>query len=375
MSSLYGRLFTYRANDKQTPLENYLTEALCDLLNRLGDDDPSKQHAFLKNLKLFEADDSESLYFDTQVPITIPTEEDNRIADFVGYINNVPVLVLEVKIGAEFTEGQLPAYGAWLAKKGRKDAVLALLTYKTAAPEDFKNGVGYAVKTHVIHWRDVRQELRALQGSVSSVYFTLAKEFVDFLDEQEITMEAPKKEDLNKLGEYLKSGAATKWQNFMKRIRARLKMEMPKHVKFKLSWESDAQLQPGGSFRDEADALIGWVNSPDRYNEKGSEILYISWGLYFAPEGKADPYGFHGYFDIPRVHGAFLNIVYREWQEPYGDKADYWYPLLPDKSGQGQARRVAFKALAPIDFDGDAAELEKWFVKKFEEACAEIPQS
>ncbi len=35
MSSLYGRLFTYRERPHRSPLEDFLTEALADLLNRM----------------------------------------------------------------------------------------------------------------------------------------------------------------------------------------------------------------------------------------------------------------------------------------------------------------------------------------------------
>ena len=35
MVSFYGRLFTYRARKNILPLENFLSEALCDLLNRM----------------------------------------------------------------------------------------------------------------------------------------------------------------------------------------------------------------------------------------------------------------------------------------------------------------------------------------------------
>ena len=368
MSSLYGRLFTYREKAKQAPLENYLTEALCDLLNR----DPEKQRELLKELRLFEWEDTASLHFETQVPVKIKNEA--RQLDLVGYIGDIPVLVIEVKINAEFTAGQLPAYGTWLAAEaregGREDAVLALLTYKTSTPEDFKNGDGYAVKTRVVHWRDVRRELKALQSSGSSTYLALAEEFANFLDEQGVTMEAPKKEDFDKLSEYVQSGTAVRWQNFMNDIRERLKKAVPKHLK--LSWEADTQLQAGGAFVSTADALTGWVNISDRYSKKGSEILYISWGFYFAPKGNADPFGFHEFFQIPRgVHGVYLNMVHREPQNSPGDKQENdWFPLLPGKVGT--ARKVAFKALEPADFEGDAAKLGKWLEKHFEQVCKEV---
>ncbi|MCL2123296.1 MAG: hypothetical protein FWH34_04325 [Desulfovibrionaceae bacterium] len=371
MSSLYGRLFRYRASDTQTPRENYLTEALCDLLNRIGGDAPEAQRVLLKNLKLFESDGVEPLCFQTQVSIS--TETRNKFPDLVGYIGGVPVLVIEVKVDAEINydavlrKNQLQIYGEWLAEvsQGRKDAVLALLTYRRPPPQDFfekEADYGIAASSRrVIHWRDVRREMEALQGSHHTVYPTLAKEFCNFLHEQGVAVETPEKDDFNKLGAYLKGGTAARLRNFMNSIRTRLK-EMTEQPD--LSWESDLQLQSGGAFRDEAQVLTGWVNT------KKPEISYISWGLYYVPDGDADPYRFHEFFGIPRVHGVFLNTVYKtEVQQACdGDPKDDWYPLRSGKSGL--ARAVAFKPLDGFVEDTDA--LMEWFETKFKEACTEM---
>jgi hypothetical protein len=102
------------------------------------------------------------------------------------------------------------------------------------------------------------------------------------------------------------------------------------------------------------------------------DISYISWGLYFAPENGADPYGFCEFFGIPPKDGAFLNLVYAKAQQSRGDApGNDWYPLLPEKSGL--ARTVAFKSLA--DFGGDADDLMKWLETKFSEACEQVRSS
>jgi len=351
MSSLYGRLFQYQANDKQTPRENYLTEALCDLLNRIGEDAPAEQRTFLKNLELFKADGAaERLYFKTQEHIT--TESGSRKPDLIGYdSNDDPVLVIEVKIDAQFTENQLWEYGTWLDKHGREGAVLALLTDSTLPPSDFRG--------RVVYWRDVRRELKSLPGHGNFVYLTLAEEFIDFLHEQGIAVEMPKQVDFAKLGEYLKDGTAVRWQNFMNCTRERLKGVSEEEER--LSWETDVRRQAGGSFQDDAHALTGWVNT------RIPKISYISWGLYFVPEDGADPYGLHECYEIPRVHGAFLNAMYEkkeQMSQVHTEEPNAWYPLRAGKSGY--ARAVAFKALDA--FCGDAEKLAAWFEDKFKKA-------
>jgi len=362
MSSLYGRLFKYQANDKQTQRENYLTEAFCDLLNRLG----KEQHTFLKKLDLFECEEAvDPLDFKTQV--AIKTKNGNRHPkrpDLVGYIGKTPVLVIEVKVDAQFTENQLPEYGMWLDKEGHEDAVLALLTWGTPPPEDFvEGGAGYGIaKLRVVRWWDVRRELEALQGPSDSIYRMLAKEFIAFLHEQGVAMEMPKKDDFPTLVEYLRGGTAARWENFMNSIHTQLK-EVAMSKEIGLSW-NDRQPPHGGTFQYDQ-ALIGWL-STDR-----PKIQCVEWGLWLA-DGGADN-DFISNYGIPLQSGAYLYVWYTEPQA-CGDTRndDEWYPLLRSSGKANHARQVAFQALD--SFCGDAGKLTQWFKEKFEQACVEIVQ-
>ena len=125
--SLYARLFKYSKREK----ENFLTEAFCDLLNFLTNDNADAQQKLLHSLFAYEG--KRPVQFTTQYrPKGVPI-----IPDLIGTVNGHIVLVVEVKIDAEFTPDQLKRYADWL-KKTSTPASLILLTAHRDPPDDFE---------------------------------------------------------------------------------------------------------------------------------------------------------------------------------------------------------------------------------------------
>jgi hypothetical protein len=102
-NSLYGRLFKYRERKARTPLENFLTEALADLINRLPKDELDD---FVASL-LLDADAAEAwrdLTARGQVKISCRTQfpiTSGSILDILFVADDAtPLLVIENKVPA-----------------------------------------------------------------------------------------------------------------------------------------------------------------------------------------------------------------------------------------------------------------------------------
>jgi hypothetical protein len=106
--SFYGRLFKYRERKAKAPLENFLTEALADLLNRMPKDELDD---FVSNLLL--EGEAASIWREvmagghvkvscrTQFPIT-----NGSILDILLIAHDAkPLLVVENKVGAAVRTG------------------------------------------------------------------------------------------------------------------------------------------------------------------------------------------------------------------------------------------------------------------------------
>lgn len=228
MAGLYQRLFTYRQRPDRSPLEDFLTEALADLLNRLPD---SIARAVVERLlhtspnAWFELapywTDAAHIHWSTQRAIT-----DNRRLDLLMEIDQRPMLVIENKIGAGFQDygedrddaaglskrGQLASYGHWLAAETVQTwgGGLVLLTHWTPAPLDFstaEEAYGCRHRT-TFKWTDfsrlLARTLRSSEGDVDEWVF-FGRELLAFLREQNMDSELATGSDLAALQIYVAS--------------------------------------------------------------------------------------------------------------------------------------------------------------------------
>ena len=236
MVSLYQRLFTYRERQHRSPLEDYLTEALADLLNRMPEravKGLTKSWLGQNREEVGDFDrvwpDGASALWTTQRPI-----DGNRFLDLLLEVDGRPVLIVENKIAAGFQrhtsldevkveQHQLASYGLWLRREADPTwgGALVLLTHWTPAPDDFLvSAETYGAKHRsVARWAELSRRLGTLARQaegLTSAWVQLASEFVSFLKELNMDSELAKSQDFAALQVYVAS--ADRVRNSIERI-------------------------------------------------------------------------------------------------------------------------------------------------------------
>jgi hypothetical protein len=215
VSGLLDRLFRYRATEKRTPLEDFLTEVLADFIARAPQ---PEAEAFVIDCFVPEAlrDAFRAVLAGRRVEAATQVRlPDGRRLDLLLQVGGTPLIVVENKTWAAFQmharrgperggdgataaaapipeagpadvgpsadaeegdppavelEHQLVTYGRWLASAPKPEGwpgILAVLTHAAQAPEDFVAGDGtrYGVEPHLIRWRELHARLRRRVGA------------------------------------------------------------------------------------------------------------------------------------------------------------------------------------------------------------------
>jgi hypothetical protein len=191
--SLLHRLFTYKETSSRSPLEDFLTEALCALLNELDRAGVSSDALSY----LFGWSDVERAKLTWESQYVIPPSAGRAAGkrpDLVaqGTINGKSAfLIVENKIRAGFTAHedansleifhQLDLYQEFLQWRNEKITDLRLLTFLTAPPREWP-------QEQVCSWQKLHAALRALlEGPLKDsapVAAFLARNLAHFLKEQ-----------------------------------------------------------------------------------------------------------------------------------------------------------------------------------------------
>lgn len=193
--NLYGRLFRYRAREARSPLEDFLSEALVDLLGRMPINAASDLLSAVTGMPGVwrEAMMTGRADWSTQVSC------DGGFADIVLRIGSRPALVIENKLhsgirvhgGDAGRDNQLTTYGRWLKRMRNpaRPSALVLLTHATPPPADFLSGGDYGVNNcAVFTWsRLARWLTRRVSRSGGDTWELLAREIVGFLGEHGMT--------------------------------------------------------------------------------------------------------------------------------------------------------------------------------------------
>ncbi len=244
MTDIYAGLFRYTARADFEPLENFLTESLGDLLERMTIADRRLLESFISDVLCgpeIPAPLAARIYGD--VKLTWRTQERIRCEGELGYLDlclfadGELALIVENKVCADFTihsaasnemeiEGdneaqtrsQLDFYKKHLDQQSKPTA-LVMLTHQTDPPSSFALGSGfYGVDTTVfesvcrwsmVHrWFKEADSLHDISYSTSAERATLkvlAQEFCTFLEEQQMNAIELKPEDLNPMQEFFSS--------------------------------------------------------------------------------------------------------------------------------------------------------------------------
>lgn len=328
MTGIYSALFPYRERARRSPFEDFLTEALCDLLNRCP---PATSKEFVAQVLITDhhirtlwrtaASEMHRLIWQTQVVI-----QDNH-----GYwrpdivleadVDGAPkrVLIVENKISARIQQhglprevkiaardrstlsdedegtdqeseirNQLQCYGEWLENQDKPDGWnggLTLLTHFTEAPDDFldpkttRYGSGYR---SVASWSRIYKWLLGHDAGVrgkhhismlpESAVTVLAKEFALFLKENNMANEQVVPSDIAATGIFV--GSADRIFNT---FQAAYKEFQPTIENIK-----DTQRHWGGDYEFDARGrlLWEWIFLNRKY-APASYSWYVAWGIRF----------------------------------------------------------------------------------------------
>lgn len=172
MGSFLSRLYSVVSTERNR-LEEFLTEYLGEVLLRL----PSESAESLLKWLSVSGPDKEPVTVQTQHQISVDGRWAKR-PDILIFRGDVPVAIIECKVGAGFTwsrwsddgpddaDGQihqLEAYGRWLEQDGGRSASLILLTQYSDPPEDFDKDPKYGrgVVRTVRKWSELHRYLKS----------------------------------------------------------------------------------------------------------------------------------------------------------------------------------------------------------------------
>jgi hypothetical protein len=220
--SIYTKLFRYRERPSNSPLENFLTEALADLFNRLS---LPLRVEFLDQMLPASCSNRiqnicENVHqIEAVTQVSIDALGSVKRPDIVIYVAGEPRVLFEVKIAAAFQahrigisaiepsiegetddvqgeiaasviQSQLKTYSDWIRSQQSDDwrGAVVLLTHGTRPPIDFENdGRDRSLAIGVTRtWNDVRSWItdNLDYDQLESTQCALGLEFVEFLEER-----------------------------------------------------------------------------------------------------------------------------------------------------------------------------------------------
>lgn len=223
---IYTRLYTYRETPSVSPLENFLTEALADIFNRLPAPLQTEflvwmlpEHCAGQARSKCEA----SKLIDANTQVSIVVADSVKRPDIIIYLDGKPFVVVEVKVKARIQQhrvgdidakrsfnddseavfqSQLETYRSWIATKQKPGwpGAVVLLTHGTHTPEwsghDEKRSDGVISVTRT--WRGVGGWLgkKLALSQLNATHCALASDFKTFLERRGMMTEFLSSRDL-----------------------------------------------------------------------------------------------------------------------------------------------------------------------------------
>lgn len=216
---IYRQLFRYRESAKRSPLEDFLSEALVDLLNRAPPEVQANFVSFLTSGRFSLSDPVSTTHsgYEWSTQRHILYQGTKGFIDILLEVAGQPALVIENKIASPIrahvpsdedqSGNQLRTYGKWLASHTEgKPGALVLLTHTARPPDDFDEpGTSYGVDVRsVVRWAALAAWLQrvAANGSASA-WRDLAADLSEFLEEQDMAIALMTQADLAGLEQFI----------------------------------------------------------------------------------------------------------------------------------------------------------------------------
>lgn len=310
--SLYSRLFRYRQREKRAPLEDYLSEALADFLNRLS---KAAMIDFVINVALAKvlttsktgwkliAEKTKQFEWRTQYSIKDSRGVSRRL-DICLFGDGKPLLIIENKIYAEISQhpndatnpatidqeqvydrNQLSEYGSWLKMHTRvpKSAALVLLTHRTPPPQDYFEDPfsHYGVITRsVCKWHEIAQWLLTLSKSANETLRIFARELAGFLEDKSMSTKPLRSRDIAAAESFLESHEriATLFDEIKQAIIMKAKALGINYVN-RPNW-----IPP--TYESGSHMVWDWIMLPPDQAKQNSD-WWLGWGIQYA-EGSDD---------------------------------------------------------------------------------------
>jgi hypothetical protein len=278
----------WNRNDRSA-LEPFLTRGLTDLLSQLTNSDPHLARRFVIDVLLAPAGRTSGKSPDIclkRLSQRLQLSDDLRwTAEETAALKKVkirpdiflqqhgaPAVVVENKVSANFTDGQLEKYGELLASKyhGEKNpgAALVLLTHATSPPVDFldsaaTNRYGIPLRS-ICTWMEVYEWL-GRQSPTDPVTRYLMQEFCIFLEERNLN--GITKSDTAVLATILSHGVVPKIEPFFDMVRKKVQ---PGLTRLRYRFEPKVDVWDST----EGYAIWDWC-----YFRPKNPDWYIGWGL------------------------------------------------------------------------------------------------
>ena len=388
---IYSRLFTYRDTPSVFPAENFLTEALADLFNRLpllirteflARMLPASCSSRLRN----KCKDGKQIKAETQVSIVAAGSV--KRPDMIVYLDSEPLALFEVKVHAalqmhrlgapeierplqadtsEFVfQSQLKTYSEWISSQCSGDwpGAVVFLTHGTRAPNDFDNDgrEGNSVIGVTRTWKDIGSWFanNLDMNQSETTHCALASDFVDFLERQGLMTDFMNSRDLAATALFIPTYRAL--NHTFRTVISEVTLKYPK------SKGGNVHLE----FWPDGNAYCGWYYLNKQLNPASSKF-WIGIGICFPEQGKGalasdDP------VRVPMHEPFFFVVIADDWEntkpsELFSNIPKGWVEINKDYYA------VVTRAVSLFEADPDARaqSLIAWAKEEVGQVVASIP--
>jgi hypothetical protein len=385
---IYSRLYKYRERPSVSPLENFLTESLADIFNRLPMPIqteflvwmlPASCRSRLRNKCM----DGKQIEAETQVPIGATGSV--KRPDIIVYLDDEPLILIEVKVHAALQEhmlenpkvepiqgdvreivfqNQLKTYSEWIRSQctGDWSGAVVFLTHGTRAPDGFENDgrEGNSVIGVTQTWKNIGDWLAKNPdlNKSETTHRALASDFKHFLERQGLMSNFMTSRDLAATALFMPAHRAL--NHTIKKVIFEVASKYPKSKSGNV----------GSGFSPDMKSYYAWYYLNNKLNP-GRTKFFIGIGICFPDQGAL---GSENPVGVPRDEPFFFIQFTDDWKKA---KASTLFSKLPEGWVEINEDYDVVIARAVSQFEADPDDrvqsLINWALEEVGRAAACIP--